>query len=135
MGSAVDEGAHFDLYLVDVDIAFDGCLRLEGEKVLDVDVALHLAPEIDVLASESAVDDGVGSYDHLALRVDFTLDLAVDTDVAVGGYFALDDGADRDAAYVVDADLGLYRLFYFLKKFLRHKFKSKAKNLFRKRFL
>ena len=90
----VDEGTHLDLYFVYVDISVDRGLGLEGEKVLDIDVALHLAPEIEVLASETAVDLGLRADNDLTLGVDFTFDLSVDADVAVGGDFSLDDSAD-----------------------------------------
>ena len=51
----------------DVEVACDDTAFLEGEGVLHKEVALYLAPEVDVLAHDVTLDDSRLAYNHAAL--------------------------------------------------------------------
>ena len=51
----------------DVEVACDDTAFLEGAGILYEEVALYLAPEIDVLAHDVTLDDSRLAYNHAAL--------------------------------------------------------------------
>ena len=65
-----------------MEVAVHYTAFLESEGILHEDIALNLAPEVDVRAYDIAADDGCLADDDTALRLDLAFECSVDTDIA-----------------------------------------------------
>ena len=97
----VDLRAHFHLDAADMDIAVDHGGALEGKRILDEDVSVHLAPEINRRTEELAGKAGGLAHHHLAVGVKRSVHLAVHTDVGERTHITPDGSALGDTADIV----------------------------------
>ena len=101
---AVELGVELHLQALDVQVAFDGAASLQGEGVLDVEVAVHRPGEVDVLADDVALDLGLLAHHDAALGADLALEDAVDAEVGGSGDLTLESGAGGDPAHFIHID-------------------------------
>ena len=58
---------------MDTDIAIDSCGALDAERILHIDIAFHLSPEIEIGTEQTAGQSGPLPYYNLAVRQYFSI--------------------------------------------------------------
>ena len=81
---AVELRIEFDLQTLHMKVALNDAAALERQRVLHVEIALDRPEEINILANDVTLDDGLFADGDAALRENLAFESTVDADV-VGG--------------------------------------------------
>ena len=61
----------------DVEIAFYHASFLERQSILHIEVTLYISPDVDIVADDVTLDDGLLTYDDFGLRDDSSFEVSV----------------------------------------------------------
>ena len=98
---AVEFRVELDLQALDVKVAVNDAAALEGQRVLDIEIALDRPQAIDVLADDVTLDNGLLADCAPAFRENLALEGTIDPNVVRGGNLTFDDSSGGDFAHFV----------------------------------
>ena len=60
-----------------MEIAFYHASFLERQSILHIEVTLYISPDVDIVADDVTLDDGLLTYDDFGLRDDSSFEVSV----------------------------------------------------------
>ena len=118
LAAAVECSTELNRQSPDMKISIDLAAFLESQSILDEDIALNLAPKVDILAKNIALDDCSLTDDNTSFTLDLAFKSTVNTDIIWRNDLTLDNRSCRNSAYRIR----IYNRFHFCHNYLDLKY-------------